>query len=391
MTGCSLFGLCLGTKQGVWALIKFPRKTWTVCDDELLREMYKQRLPISIMVERLQRSRPSILTRAYRQGISGHQHGKRGLAPAKRDFFKDGSNLRAAYLAGLIAADGGIRSDLNTVTIGLRVSDADVLFKIAADLQMPSSAVKFYTRKTPGGKSVSATLYVCGAAGMISDLGKNYGVVSSKVEISLPNWICSAREAFWSFLVGFIEGDGNISNRGGFYPAGVELTSESVSLLEDINRCLASYGYKNQKLQRITTRGRNEDDPRKVGKAKRLRYAGKDAAGILVQLCAVRDNLGEPICRMDRKWKSAVAISSVTRMVHLNSFVPTGRLDKDLEFILGCAPKEIMSMPCRILNEVLEGEGGYRFKSRKERFEAVMRNIPNTWVLAEHRRAWCRL
>ena len=198
------------------------RVAWTSAEDVILSECYGRQAYRKIS-ERLQRrTRNSIKCRARKLGLLGHKSAV--MAQAKKhytiqqDYFHL-PTMENSYWAGFIAADGCISPKRNSVKVQLHSQDI-------AHLQWFASCAGYngLIRRATGGaykpESTCAILNICGVPHWVNDLAAAFNVTAHK-SLTLEPPVGLNHDNGLAYIIGYIDGDGSISETRGHYKQAV--------------------------------------------------------------------------------------------------------------------------------------------------------------------------
>jgi hypothetical protein len=189
---------------------------WTEAEDNVLRNHYDNKTVKDIMVMLPNRTDNGIKLRARVLGLWQDRSLPYRTYSHDYSFFST-PNVMNSYYGGLIASDGSVSVDNNTVRISLKVDDKKILEQFIRDIKYTGD-LKYFEDK-PGKNSavkdkntITPSVLVClsGAGNVISDLAKNYNIVQNKTLVLKPPLGLGVEESL-SFIVGLVDGDGWIS------------------------------------------------------------------------------------------------------------------------------------------------------------------------------------
>ena len=164
------------------------------------------------------------------------------------DFFKYQSH-NMAYILGLIASDGCVGFQENSISIQLRDYDAEILEKIKIILNS-SRPIDYYTDS----KGISYAKLQFWSKSIKDDL-KIYNIVPNKTFILMPPMFL-AKEYWISYIRGYFDGDGCITQNNRVIAFSIEGASKPV--IEWIRNVFANeYGIINNKIYTKTTNANN--------------------------------------------------------------------------------------------------------------------------------------
>lgn len=186
---------------------------WTKEQDEILKRMYG-RFPRNDISKALKGvNKNFIKSRAKFLKLKGNvsfvnksaRKGKGIKNSYNYSFFSQISDL-SCYWAGFLAADGCILPKKNTVSIRLHEKDKDHLFKIQKDTNHKGKIFDLQ-------KESQCLLHFHSAERWIEDLMLIYNITPRKSNTLVPPNI-KAFSHVVSFICGYIDGDGCLSNKG---------------------------------------------------------------------------------------------------------------------------------------------------------------------------------
>lgn len=130
----------------------------------------------------------------------------RDVITINHQYFKT-ENPNMAYILGLLASDGTIRKDSNSIKLTLAEKDSEILYKIKDELSYKGE-VKHY-QDSKGYENATLTFT---SKEIKEDLAK-YNIVPSKTfTFSFPK---NLKKEYWKdFIRGYFDGDGSISSAG---------------------------------------------------------------------------------------------------------------------------------------------------------------------------------
>ena len=156
------------------------------------------------------------------------------------DYFKTQSH-NMAYILGLLAADGYVAVDENKIALQLRSYDAEILFKIQAELQS-ERPVKIYTDS----KGIEYAKLSIWSKTLKDDLAV-YNIVPQKT-FKLRPPVFLDKQYWISFIRGYFDGDGSIFISGNNVP-GFSIIGASKEMITWIRETLVNmYGVHNNKI-----------------------------------------------------------------------------------------------------------------------------------------------
>jgi hypothetical protein len=181
----------------------------------------------------------------------------------RRDFFSIIDREEKAYFLGLYLADGSA-AKINRINISLQEQDKYILERLAMELGMSPSEVKFQKEREPAGPQ--ARLSFCSRS-MRRDMAP-YGFIPNKVKSTfLPS---IPEDQMSHFIRGLFDGDGHVSKYI-VYICGTE------RLCTEIKHMLASKGINTYLYEQKNTNVWYVKGLGKEGRTAFLRYLYKDA------------------------------------------------------------------------------------------------------------------
>jgi hypothetical protein len=184
--------------------LQFLFSSWSVEEETVLRNCYGI-TPIRLFQKLLpQKSYEQIRYRAHQLGLKADPKRMLSIVSSKysadTDFFDAPTNLNS-YWAGFIAADGCVKHDKGSLLIDLAIKDYTHLLKF-------SNSVK-YTGKVRIYRNVSK-LEIHGMHKWMYDLKTHFNIIPRKsLILEPPSGL--GQTASLAFIIGYIDGDGDIS------------------------------------------------------------------------------------------------------------------------------------------------------------------------------------
>lgn len=146
----------------------------------------------------------------YRRGKSPHSRPKRKYNLIDTSFST--YNTESCYWAGLMAADGHIKKQGNSFSIGLKESDKNHLEKFKKWLKFEGSLLLMKNTYSYKDKENIKYAYSIQATSheIVDDLDKNFGIVNNKSLTIKPPLRIVQPELIDCFIKGYIDGDGSV-------------------------------------------------------------------------------------------------------------------------------------------------------------------------------------
>lgn len=191
--------------------LKLSSRKWSKKDDELIRNYFPSKTILELMEIFPNRSKSSILNRAYLLGLKCDYQLRKNNRKYKYDvnhnFFSENSII-SCYWAGFISADGWVMT-ANTSSLGIKLSNKDYnhLLKFKNDIKSESPI--FLKEGMSFGKKNQACMITIYSKQIINDLRNNFNIVPKKTLINIPPKINEDVNKL-SFIVGLLDGDGSI-------------------------------------------------------------------------------------------------------------------------------------------------------------------------------------
>lgn len=184
-------------------------KTWTKEEDNIVIENY-HKLTCKEISKLIDRTPCSIMTRACKLGISSKKiskeiYKKRYGTYCNENYFKD-LTMENCYWAGFLAADGNISDDGK---LSLQISDKDFEHcnKFVETIKFTGKISK-YVRKN----GLGMCAFTVKSEKMCLDLQRNFNITPRKTLTLCPPNLYE-KEHIYSYIIGYIDGDGWISLR----------------------------------------------------------------------------------------------------------------------------------------------------------------------------------
>jgi len=135
--------------------------------------------------------------------------------PIKEDFFDKIDTEEKAYVLGLLYADGCNNTDRNSVSLGLKESDKEILEKVTIIIQ-PTKPIRYIDnsnkRKTRGFENAENTFEMCIANKHISQRLIELGCGKAKTHnLTFPTEEQVPSCLIKHFVRGYFDGDGSVS------------------------------------------------------------------------------------------------------------------------------------------------------------------------------------
>lgn len=222
------------------------------------------------------------------------------------DFWKNITPL-TCYWAGFIAADGCLLNIKNKsgglskrFTLSLSTKDLKHLELFKKTIKS-SHPIKFYQKKSPSSDNMTYQCFLsinC-AEKWFEDLEKNFNIVPNKTHILPPPNILN-KELEFSYLIGYIDGDGHITvpdHKVFGKSLTIGLSSSSIKILSYFEELIEKHFPYNR-----LSKKRNINSACESGNCKRYSLAGIKAAQIFN---ALKDF---DLPKLDRKWGKETAL-----------------------------------------------------------------------------------
>ena len=116
-------------------------------------------------------------------------------------------NEASAFFAGLIATDGHIRANSNSITLELKAVDETLMYELMKFIDC-DCRLSYRTMCTVDGRGVYAALHFSSAQ-IVKDLQTNFGIDKDKTMNFSPKLSINDPNA-WAFFAGMMAGDGHI-------------------------------------------------------------------------------------------------------------------------------------------------------------------------------------
>lgn len=191
--------------------LKLSSRKWKKEDDDLIREYFPSKTISELMEVFPNRSKSSILNRAYQMGLKCDYQLRETKRKYKYDvnhnFFSENSIL-SCYWAGFISADGWVMT-ANTSSLGIKLSERDYnhLMKFKEDIKTNSPI--FIREGMSFGKKTRTCMMTIYSKQVIKDLMVNFNIIPKKTLINIPPNINEDINKL-SFIIGLFDGDGTI-------------------------------------------------------------------------------------------------------------------------------------------------------------------------------------
>lgn len=208
-----------------------------------------------------------------------------------------------SYFAGFSTADAYVRRYKNSngteYSLKIQLKDENHVKRFIQEINY-NGTLKYNSRKSPKSDTMCHTVgFSIHSRKWLDDLERNFGIVQNKTNhIISPNL---NKDLLFRFLVGYIDGDGNIMINKETKNATFQFVSASLNFIEWIRNYMNSYG------DRLFHGGKTTN---KIVKSKQGNYYTFAIGGLKVAQFINHVNSLGFYC-LDRKWKSPLALDSV--------------------------------------------------------------------------------
>ncbi len=231
---------------------------WIDEDIKILESLYGK-VSVFEICKLLSRDRKSINKKAMKLKLKGNSSLSKKRYNINYNYFSQPNNVNS-YWAGFIAADGHILKKENSVKIALSIKDENHLYQFKNDIQF-DGPIQRYKEKRIGRGGVQSILNIHGVEQWKKDLYNNFNIPCGQKTDILCYPPLKDLNLIWSYIIGYIDGDGCISfHKNKYIRVEVVGTFNIVSWVkhyfDEITKRYENKIYEHDGLYRYATSGR---------------------------------------------------------------------------------------------------------------------------------------